>query len=165
MRLLLVFLLILSPFCLGDEPKNDEIITVEDDDAEMNTAMEKARKEIAVFKKAVEAKPVKVQMPMLKVFFSLKENPDEGEHMWVSDIRFKGKIISGILQSSPGTVKDVKLGDQVSFDLKRVSDWLFVKGGVAQGAYTVQLLRSRMDAKELARHDSSYPFKFQKLKK
>ena len=46
-------------------------------------------------------------------------------------------------------------------DLGRLSDWFYVVGDNAVGAFTVRLLRTRMTAEQRRAHDSHYPFRFE----
>jgi len=83
------------------------------------------------------------------------ENP-EVEHMWLSDVDFDGREVSGVLLNSPNWLTSVKEGDPVSIPLSQISDWMYVIGGEVYGAYTVNLLRSRMGRAERAEHDEAW---------
>jgi hypothetical protein len=68
--------------------------------------------------------------------------------------------VSGELLNQPNWLKSVKQGDPVRLPLERVSDWMYVMGGEVYGAFTVQLLRSRMGRKERAEHDAAWGLNF-----
>lgn len=155
--LLLVTILIIVNGCSENRSNDAEIIQVKENDKEMNAAMEKARETFPEFIKVIDKESIPA---MIKAYFDDSGAFEDGEHMWVTNIRIDGKIINGVLSSSPITVKKVKMGDKVSFPLKRLSDWLYVKNGKAYGAYTVNLLRNRMTEYERIQHDNNYPFKF-----
>lgn len=163
--------------CLAEEKKGGRetstggIIDVEDDDKGMNEAMAQARKEFPVFWKAVsedrKKKEPELEPAMVKVSFSDKgKEGKEGkvEHLWIGEVSYDGKMISGVVASEPADLKSVKLGEKVTFPLERLSDWLIVEKGVAKGAFTVNYLRKQMSAEERKEHDDSYPFRFPPLK-
>jgi uncharacterized protein YegJ (DUF2314 family) len=84
----------------------------------------------------------------------------EVEHMWVSDVDFDGEHVSGVLGNEPNWLTSVKAGDAVRIPVDRISDWMYVMDGVAYGAFTVNLLRSRMDATERREHDEAWGLDF-----
>jgi uncharacterized protein YegJ (DUF2314 family) len=133
-------------------------------DAEMQAAMERARETFPEFLRELEADSRRMipilETALVKAYFADSDHPAEGEHMWVDEMEWDGKLITGSLCGTPGHIKCVASGDTVEFPLERISDWLLVKDGKAHGAFTVQLLRSRMSKKERAEHDSHYPFSF-----
>lgn len=98
---------------------------------------------------------------MVKAYFYDAVAPQGGEHMWVSEVAYDGKTITGVLADVPRQLRSVQSGQQVSFPLERLSDWFYVDGGRAVGAFTVRLLRTRMSAEQRRAHDSHYPFRFE----
>ena len=144
------------------------VIQVKSGDAGMVAAMQAARDSFDEFWAEVSADhgraiPV-LESAMLKVYFADESAPDDGEHLWVSEVDYDGSEISGVVASDPLHLSYPKLGERVAFPLERLSDWLIVHDGRAKGAYTVQLLRERMTESERAEHDSNYPFKFAPIK-
>ncbi|MDY3559448.1 DUF2314 domain-containing protein [Gemmata sp. JC673] len=89
---------------------------------------------------------------------------DEGgsdvEHMWLSDMDFDGRTVSGTLVNSPNRLRTVAAGDAVSVPLERTSDWMYAIDGAAFGGYTINLMRSRMDARERCEHDAAWGLDF-----
>jgi uncharacterized protein YegJ (DUF2314 family) len=160
--------------CQAEEKKKERetstgrIIDVEDDDKGMNAAMAQARKEFPTFWKAVSEdrknEEPKLVPAMVKASFRDKGKEGNGEHLWIDEVSYDGKMISGMVASEPADLKSVKLGEKVSFPLERLSDWLFVEKGAAKGAFTVNYLRKQMSAKERKEHDEGYPFRFPPLK-
>jgi uncharacterized protein YegJ (DUF2314 family) len=104
------------------------------------------------------------KLTMVKARFSDKGKEDDAEHLWIQNVSYDGKMISGEVASEPADLKSVKLGEKVSFPLERLSDWLYVEKGVAMGAFTVQYLRKKMGEEERKEHDALYPFRFPALK-
>jgi uncharacterized protein YegJ (DUF2314 family) len=82
------------------------------------------------------------------------------EHMWLSDVDFDGRLVIGKLINSPRWLKTIKEGDSARFTLGELSDWLFSFSGVAYGGFTVNLLRSRMTARERREHDAAWGLDF-----
>ena len=144
---------------------NSKIITVQSDDAEMNAAMQTARDKFPDFWREVSADYKRV-IPalggsMVKAYFYDAGAPESGEHMWVSEVEYDGKTITGELADTPRQLRSVWSGERVSFPLERLSDWFYADGGKAVGAFTVRLLRTRMGTEERRAHDSHYPFRFE----
>jgi len=143
-----------------------EILQVEPADAEMNAAMQTARDRFSEFWREVSADYKRV-IPalggsMVKAYFDDPGGSRQGgEHMWVRGVEYDGKMITGELADTPRHLRSVRAGQQVSFPLERLSDWFYVEGGKAVGAFTVRLLRTRMREEERRAHDSHYPFRFQ----
>jgi uncharacterized protein YegJ (DUF2314 family) len=130
----------------------------------MVAAMQKARDRFPEFWKEVSAdyrRPIPaLEGAMVKAYFFDSDAPREGEHMWVGEVQYRDGKISGVLASSPRNLKSVKVGKTVNFTIETLSDWFYVENGKAVGAFTVQLLRSRMTPQERAAHDRGYPFRF-----
>jgi uncharacterized protein YegJ (DUF2314 family) len=87
------------------------------------------------------------------------QDPAE-ERMWVDEVDFDGRDLSGTLVNSPNWLTSVEQGDRVSAPLSRLGDWLFSIHGVAYGAFTVNLLRARMDRAERQQHDEAWGLDF-----
>lgn len=137
-------------------------------DPEMIAAVDKARATFPDFLTEADADlrrliPV-LEDALLKVYIARTDAPEVGEHLWVryigSDPEREGRF-RGVMLSSPVHVADVVAeGDTVNLSIKSLSDWLYVTGGKAFGAYTVKVLRSRMSDAERKEHDAAYPFSF-----
>ncbi len=142
-----------------------KIIPVQSDDSEMNAAMQTAREKFPEFWREVSA-DYKRGIPalggsMVKAYFDDPGGtPQGGEHMWVREVEYDGKVITGTLADAPRHLRSIRSGEQVTFPIERLSDWFYVDGGKAIGAFTVRVLRSRMSDQERKEHDSQYPFRF-----
>ena len=82
------------------------------------------------------------------------------EQMWVSDVDFNGKLITGTLINSPQWVTSVAEGDEVRMPIGRITDWMYSVSDRVYGAYTVNLIRSRMSPDERAQHDEAWGLEF-----
>ena len=144
---------------------SDSIIPVQAGDPQMEAAMKEAREHFPEFWSVISEDSKRV-IPvyagaMVKAYFFDPDAPQSGEHMWVQRVDYDGKMITGTLADRPGRIRSVRTGQQVSFPLERLSDWLYVDDGKAVGVYTVRLLRTRMSTEERRAHDSHYPFSFE----
>ena len=140
-------------------------------DPEMKQAIEQARSTFRFFWREIirdRSRIVPVNgMESVKVPFSEERGPTHSddnpgtEEMWLSDPDFDGKYISGVLINSPAWIKSVKEGDNVNIQLDQISDWICVRGDdEVYGAYTVNVIRSRMSKKERLEHDAAWGLKF-----
>src|SRR5262249_57965033 len=57
-------------------------------------------------------------------------------------------------------LKTVKEGDSARFPLGQISDWMYAISGEVYGAYTVNLMRSRMGQRECKQHDDAWGLDF-----
>lgn len=82
------------------------------------------------------------------------------EHMWLNDVDFDGRFVTGVLLNNPNWLKSVKASDQARIPLAEIGDWLYVIRGEVYGAYTVNLMRSRMKPREMQQHDAAWGLNF-----
>jgi uncharacterized protein YegJ (DUF2314 family) len=82
------------------------------------------------------------------------------EHLWLSDVDFDGELVSGVVVNSPNWLKSVKEGDTARIPLGQISDWMYAISNEVYGAYTVNLLRSRMRERERQEHDTAWGLNF-----
>jgi uncharacterized protein YegJ (DUF2314 family) len=82
------------------------------------------------------------------------------EHMWLAEIDFDGETVSGVLLNEPNWITSVHEGDSVSLPLAQISDWMYAISGEVFGAYTVNLMRSRMSRSECRDHDAAWGIEF-----
>ncbi len=84
---------------------------------------------------------------------------DKGEHMWLTPVTFDGLRFQGTVNNHSEIVSTVKLGDRVSVEPAKISDWMFVENGKLVGGYTLRVLRENLSAGERAEFDKGVPFK------
>jgi uncharacterized protein YegJ (DUF2314 family) len=84
----------------------------------------------------------------------------EAEQMWLGEVDFDGRFVRGVLLNTPNWLKTVKEGDAARFRVDEISDWMFAIRGEVYGAYTVNLLRSRMTPPERQGHDEAWGLNF-----
>jgi uncharacterized protein YegJ (DUF2314 family) len=152
------------------ESQPSKVFMSDDDDPEMQRAFEKARASFRYFWREIAWERRRIvpalQLACVKAPFTDGKNAKPGkrtpsvEHMWLSDVDFDGKVVSGVLLNAPNWLKTVKEGDAARFPLGQISDWMFAVSGEVFGAYTVNLLRSRMGRRERREHDSAWGLDF-----
>ena len=103
----------------------------------------------------------------IKVAFSDPQTPGTTptdqpavEQMWVNEIDFDGKAVTGTLLNQPNWLKSVSAGDQVKVPPSRVNDWMYAVMGEVFGGYTVNAMRSKMSKAERKGHDEAWGMDF-----
>jgi uncharacterized protein YegJ (DUF2314 family) len=96
----------------------------------------------------------------VKAPFSDGESADRREEMWIAEINFDGESITGELLNAPNWLKTVHAGDTARRQLDEITDWMYVINGEVYGAYTVNLMRSRMSRQERREHDEAWGLNF-----
>ena len=82
------------------------------------------------------------------------------EQMWVSELTFDGRTLTGVLLNSPSWLKSVRRGQAVEFPRERITDWMYTIDGKAYGGFTVDVIRAQMPAEERAGHDAAWGLDF-----
>jgi uncharacterized protein YegJ (DUF2314 family) len=149
--LLLSLLLAALPARAQERPSQlrSDIYWVQDD-APIDSAAERARETLPVFRRWLPRAAEGEVVAQLKARF---EFGDEIEHMWISDVRFKGGAYHGRLASTPMADTDLGPGDAVTIRADEVTDWMVVLDDVVLGAFTVIEIRRRMDPKQRREFD------------
>src|SRR5688572_859453 len=67
------------------------------------------------------------------------KNPEglEVEFMWMTDIDFDGRQVTGTLVNSPMSLQSFSEGDQVKISGKQICDWMYVYTGETYGGFTI----------------------------
>lgn len=103
-----------------------------------------------------------LDMAAVKVAFC--DNPGESgapvEHMWLNEIDFDGYYVWGVLLNTPNQLESVVAGDSVRVPLNRVGDWMYAIFGEVYGAYSVDLIRKKMNDEERSAHDEAWGLNF-----
>jgi uncharacterized protein YegJ (DUF2314 family) len=143
------------------------IFTMPGDDPEMVAASRRARQTFKYMWRELSWEYRRIvpglDVAAVKVSFA-NENPDNGgpecEHMWLSEIQCDGRRITGTLLNEPEWVTSVAQGDSVAIKLDELGDWMYAVYGKVYGAYTVNLMRSRMGKAERKAHDEAWGLDF-----
>lgn len=141
------------------------IFFAETGDPAMNQAFQRAQDTFGYFWRELSWEYRRIvpglEIACVKVAFSqqVKKEPIV-EHMWINEVSFDGETIKGVLLNDPNRLTNVSRGQGVEIPLAQVSDWLFARGGKTFGGFTIQAMRSRMDAAGLESHDKAWGFDF-----
>lgn len=74
---------------------------------------------------------------------------DVAEHMWLSDVRYKGGMIHGVLNNVPRDLTRVKLGDPLRVAPGEISDWMVIDGeGRVCGGFTFRVSMSQLTPRQ-----------------
>jgi uncharacterized protein YegJ (DUF2314 family) len=144
MRTLLCLILLFSSFGCSRH-SDDRIVGVKAEDPEMNTAIAEAQKTISIFWTAFDKPASDESEFFLKLAIT---DGKEVEHFWIGNIRKEKNTISGIVANDAELVSNVKFGQKILIDEKKISDWKFMKGGVTKGGYTIAVLLPRISKEE-----------------
>jgi uncharacterized protein YegJ (DUF2314 family) len=83
------------------------------------------------------------------------------EHMWVNDLGYDGRTITGSLLNEPLELTNVEQGDEVEIEFgERVEDWMLASERGVLGGFTINLMRTRMAPDERAGHDEAWGLLF-----
>lgn len=157
------------------ESQPSKVFLSEDGDPEMQRAYESARASFRYFWREIAWERRRIipalDLACVKAPFSDGERSTRSkgtpkvEHMWLSEVDFDGRVVSGLLLNDPNWLNTVKKGDAVRVPLGEISDWMYAISGEVFGAYTVNLLRSRMGGQERQQHDAAWGLNFGDPKK
>jgi uncharacterized protein YegJ (DUF2314 family) len=141
-----------------------------DNDPEMAQAMLRARTTFRFFWRELSWERRRIipglDLACVKVPFSDPPDPTgatdspQVEQMWIDQVEFDGRQVTGILINTPKWLKSVKDGDSNQVPLSGISDWMYVVAGRVYGGFTVHALRARMSRSERAAHDRAWGLEF-----
>lgn len=148
---------------------SEDIYLFQGDDPEMIAAQKRARETFRYFwreqfweyRRIIPGLSVSaVKLPFTDT--SLNDPDAEVEQMWIMDIDFDGKSISGKLINSPHYLQSVKEGDNVTVPWMALSDWMYAFGDEEEvcGAFTVNVMRHQMEPGERRQHDNAWGLNF-----
>jgi uncharacterized protein YegJ (DUF2314 family) len=150
-HLLLLILVCICWGCgkAGDKP--DTLIESDYDEAEMEAAIARARKEVDTFIAEV-SKPTgenhAVKVPI---------TDDNGtEHFWLIDVSYRNGQFEGVINNEPGIVKNVRIGEKRKVNRSEISDWMFMRDGKLYGNYTMRPLLKSMPKEEADKYRSMF---------
>ena len=126
----------------------DPIVSVSEQDQEMNLAISQARESLPRFWQVFEA-PARGESD-----FALKvriEDRNGVEHFWVTDLRREEGKVYGFIGNDANTVASVKLGDEIEVLEADISDRLYMRDGKMVGNFTVRPLFKQMPDAEVER--------------
>lgn len=125
----------------------DTVVDVASDDAVMNAAIAQARSYLPdVFRMYDRFKKERVEGDVqFKVGLDTQSGSEE--HIFVGQLRREGALWSGALANNPRDLGALKLGDRVTFESDRISDWLLpMPDGRLAGGFTIRVLVANLPA-------------------
>jgi len=125
--------------------KRDQVIHVEEDDAEMNAAIAKGRETLPHFWQVFEKRERGESDFVLKVKV---EDANGTEYFWANEIERQGGKVMGTINNDPNIVKSVKLGSRMEIHEADISDWMYMREGKMIGNHTLKPLLKQMPADE-----------------
>ena len=129
--------------------------TIEETDPAMKAAISGARRTVSRFiDKISHPKPSYTYFAIKSAF---RENRNV-EHLWISFVRYDGKMFIGNIASTPHEIRSLVFGTEVHVSPDSISDWMVVDNGVLEGGYTLRLLRARMTPPERRQFDQDGGF-------
>ncbi len=139
-------------------------------DPEMDQAFAQARATFRYFWRELswESRRIVPGLEMSAVKFAFEDPSVQGanvEHLWLGQIDCDGERIVATVLNQPNWIKNVAKGQVVTVPIAHLEDWIYVQAGRAYGAFTVNLLRSRMSAADRAAHDKAWGLDFGDPKK
>lgn len=110
---------------------------VQDNDAAMAQAVQKARKTIGKFIEAVRSpQGGQTRFAVKRPFVQ----GDKVEHIWLRDVTYDGKVFHGVVDNQPDKISSVHLDEKTTAAPGEISDWMYVQNGQLVGGYTVRAL-------------------------
>ena len=143
---------------VAKRPNEPDVVSVKNDDKEMNAAIRTAQATLDDFIKQITAPNPN------QTYFSVKARFEDGkniEHIWIKVAVFINGVFKGKIGNEPLDLSTVKLGEPVTITRERVSDWMIVENGILKGGYTIRVLRNRMPIDERKTFDAELHFRFE----
>ena len=116
------------------------------DDPEMNAAIDKARRRLPEFRRALDEDARRliplIEGSLAKAKFE-SAITQKAEHMWIEDAGFENDQVVGTLSSEPQAIPEHRKGDWVSVPLENITDWVYRQGGQTFGGFTVRVMQRR----------------------
>jgi len=113
------------------------------EESEMDAAIAKARAKIEEFLtvlKSGNAESFSVKAPIT--------DENGTEHFWLTDVTYTDGNFTGQVGNEPGIVKHIKLGQDWQIKTDEISDWMFTRGDLIYGAFTLEPLMHSYSEKE-----------------
>ena len=138
------------------------------EDPQMAQAFRRARESFGLFWREMSWERRRivpgVGLAAIKAAFPVPEPIEAGptaEHMWVEDVTFDGRLLTGLLINTPDHIPELEAGMPVGVPLEEIEDWLYATAADAVcGGFTVQVTRAGLAPDALAEHDAAWGLGF-----
>lgn len=122
---------------LREKLDRDQTITVPTGDPDMAAAMRRARDTLPEFLSLWRAPRASTRLFSVKI--AIRDN-GVAEYFWIEPFVEKDGHFSGTIDNTPETVRNVKLGDTITFDEQQIVDWTYLDGKQMKGNFTACVL-------------------------
>lgn len=129
----------------GCNQQPETLVTDGYDQSEMDEAISRAQQEVDSFILVLnsgDADSFSVKAPI--------SEGDEVEHFWITDVSFEGGYFTGKIGNDPGIVKNVEFGQEWKIKKDDISDWIYTRGSMMHGGYTIDPLLVTMPEDQAA---------------
>jgi uncharacterized protein YegJ (DUF2314 family) len=99
--------------------KDDSVMAIKADDAEMNAAISKAQSTLTNFIATLASPQPNQKSFLIKGRFTSGDNV---EHIWVADISYDGKVFRGVIANDPEKITTLSFKQPVEVQQSQVSD-------------------------------------------
>ncbi len=120
---------------------NDAVTAVPGDDTAMNSIIENARNTVNDF--VLHFKNPEKGEHSFTVKYPFATDPGSEstvEHIWLNEIKIKDGRYFGKIANDPFDIKKYKYGDEVQFDIHKITDWMYIKNHKIIGGRSIQFL-------------------------
>lgn len=159
------------PACGVDNSGDSPVVLMQAGDPEIAEAEQKARDTFKYFWREMswEQRRIVPGLGVAAIKAAFWDGPGKDapasadqavEHMWISQVEFDGSRVKGALLNAPNQLSSVSQGDEVEIPFARVEDWMYSINDRVYGAFTVQIMRSRMEKGERRQHDRAWGLDF-----
>ena len=124
----------------------DDTVPIPEDDAEMNAAMEEARRRLPDLRRALDEDARRLVPTMEGALVKARVASaitGKTEHVWIEDAGFEADQIVGTLSSEPKNIPEFSEGDWITVSPDDISDWAYRQGGRTFGGFTVKVMQRR----------------------
>lgn len=120
--------------------------------------MQKAKDTQSQFVTALAANKASAMGFAVKKPFPIGDSSEGGEHIWLTEVTWDGKVFSAVVNNNPVDTKAVKFGDKVQVTPEELSDWMYFDDGKLQGGYTIRALYHEASPEEKMQMQQEMPF-------
>jgi uncharacterized protein YegJ (DUF2314 family) len=130
---------------VGQQGSGDDVVSFAAEDAEMNAAMDEARRTLPMFMAEFNAAPAHAQ-GNYSVKVGMTTRAGTLEHIWVANLRRENGRLRGALANEPYDLEGLRLGDLVDIDESAISDWAIESARGQYGSFTTRVIVNHIDA-------------------
>jgi len=138
-------------------PQNPPVAYVAESDGRLREATRNAQQSLDGFVQALQQPRPTHNNHAVKATF---QDGKQIEALWLTDLKFDGKLFQGTVSNEPVQLKNVHLGSKVSVEAAQVTDWMLVDSGRLVGGYTIRAVRENLPLEDRKRFEQTVPFAF-----